>query len=64
MTGGLYLDTDVIVMRDDIWYMPPSFAKQKRTGGSLNGAVIKIGPYHPFTHELMNLFVDNFNPER
>lgn len=62
--GGLYLDTDIIVLRDDILLMPDAVSKQKRTGGNLNGAVFKVLKYHPFTHELMSDFVDNFDPKR
>lgn len=47
-TGGLYLDTDIIAMRDDMMELTNSIGWQKpRFSGILNGAVLKLAAYHP-----------------
>ena len=44
--GGIYLDLDVIVLRDEILQLPPSVGLQQED--LLNNAVMLFTPGHPF----------------
>mmetsp|Transcript_11772 Transcript_11772/g.43018 ORF Transcript_11772/g.43018 Transcript_11772/m.43018 type:complete len:647 (+) Transcript_11772:341-2281(+) len=59
--GGIYLDMDVILLRDNILFMGPTIGDQGLE--ELNNAVLKFPRRHPFLVAVIEDFVEEYNGE-
>lgn len=58
--GGVYLDTDVIVLRNILELPSNSLAYENDERTAIDGAVLSFDKSHPFINLAMNKFVDEF----